>query len=574
MSDTDRQECCEKGPAGEATFVSFYWPGARQSLKVTVGTMHQLPPGEYTTAGERTKISSHLDAWLAFLWPNAEFSRNRWRPTRLPFRTNIRPVASQVAGNVDPNPHLVPRRERLESPLVVRLSRRNLDVPSALAVLAAQAPSELVIKLFPHALDARAHRILQSFGMAAGFGQGIFKNDTFEGELLESFVSDLGQFGRGIRIEVETGFSAEPCQSTLDLVSLSLFGEAADRLAPSDDLLDLRTSWPLGWAIPRLLPARPEVKMIEARTTAANRKLARNCVVLGKSDSGESLWLSERDRARHLYVLGGTGTGKSTLLLNLIQQDMDAGRGIILIDPHGDLADAARQLVPQRRRSELIWSDLADNGSISGINILEGQGGSPELEQNYVCNQLIRLFTRVLYRDVPEAFGPIFETYFRNGLMLLMGGGNSDSTLMDFERVFHDEQFRKELLDRCPDEKVKEFWRNVAARVSWEELRLENVAPYIVSKLAQLTGNPLVRRMINAPRSALDFRAVMDCGGIALIKLAKGLIGNYDATPGQRFKRQLSLIPIKRFRVYLRRQRDYRTGSRYYPFCSSFDTQR
>ncbi len=250
--------------------------------------------------------------------------------------------------------------------------------------------------------------------------------------------------------------------------------------------------------------------------------------MLGETSSGEQIHLSSRDRARHLYLIGGTGTGKSTLLANMIRQDMRSGEGVILIDPHGDLADSVREIIPAERRSDLVWSDLSDPSSTIGLNILEGQGGVPALERNYVCNQLIGFFKNILYRGVPEAFGPMFETYFRNALMLLMDGGGPDATLMDFERVFHDDKFRNELLTRCTDEKVREFWRHVAMRVTWDEIKLENVVPYIACKLTQFTGNPLVRRMIEARRSTLNLRHIMDHGGIALIKIAKGLIGEYD----------------------------------------------
>jgi hypothetical protein len=118
--------------------------------------------------------------------------------------------------------------------------------------------------------------------------------------------------------------------------------------------------------------------------------------------------------------------------------------------------------------------------------------------------------------------------YFRNALMLLMAGDGAEATLMDFERVFHDAGYRAALLDRCTDPKVREFWVKIAARASWDEIKLENVAPYIVCKLSQLTGNPLVRRMIEPRRSRLDFRAIMGGRKIAFIKLAKGLIGEYD----------------------------------------------
>src|SRR5262249_25887296 len=149
------------------------------------------------------------------------------------------------------------------------------------------------------------------------------------------------------------------------------------------------------------------------------------------------------DRCQHTYFLGATGTGKSTSLLNTMKQDMDAGEGLVLIDPHGDLYDGARGAVPAHRRKDLI---LAHAGATGGppftLNVLDGNTGDPEFDRNAVTNDLIELFRRVLYRGVPEAFGPMFEVYFRNALLLLMASCDREATILEFERVFQDDEFR------------------------------------------------------------------------------------------------------------------------------------
>ncbi len=213
-----------------------------------------------------------------------------------------------------------------------------------------------------------------------------------------------------------------------------------------------------------------------------------------------------------------------------MRQDMASGQGLILIDPHGDLADDVRRIVPAHRKDDVIWCDFGDPGTTKGINILEMTGLDPEIERSIIANQLVDLFKSILYQDV-DAFGPMFDQYFRNGLMLLMCGAGEDANLMDFERVFHDSRFREELLRRCRNDKVKEFWEDIADNVSDSvDHSLANMAPYITSKLSQLTGNPQVRRFISARRSQLDLRAAMDEGRIVLIRIAKGVLGEYDAS--------------------------------------------
>jgi len=402
-----------------------------------------------------------------------------------------------------------------------------------LEVLAPFVPCELVLRLSPLARDGRTRRALEKLRESNFSAVSSNDADTANSSLVRLFLETLRKNDcHGVRIEALARASDALSPFVIDLISYALFGVAADRAGDDENVLDLRGIWPAGWAPPQLLPAQSEIETRRAIRVCrrSNQAASGGRTVLGCDLSGQSISLSARDRARHLYVIGATGTGKSTLLLDMIRQDMDAGEGVIVIDPHGDLADAARRLVPQKRKSQLLWGDFADVASIPAINILEGQGGLPELERNYVCNQLVQLFSRILYRGVPEAFGPMFETYFRNGLMLLMDGGASEATLMDFERVFHDAGYRKALMERCSDHKICEFWRDIANRATWEEIRLENIAPYIVSKLTQLTGNPLIRRVIGVRESTLDLRAAMDSGAIVLLKLAKGLIGEYDAT--------------------------------------------
>lgn len=299
---------------------------------------------------------------------------------------------------------------------------------------------------------------------------------------------------------------------------------------PLPDALDLRGAVP--GSVPAIYPFPMAATALSAglpRSVPSPAGLARGGGVrLGRTDDGQRVRLGDADRLRHTYVIGATGTGKSTLLLNLIRQDMAAGTGVILIDPHGDLFADVRHQVPQGRLGDLVLLDFANFDHPVAMNMLTLHGTHREIAENFVCNELIRIFSRVLYPGVPEAFGPVFETYFRNALLLLLQGGGESVTLVDMERVFADDAFREELIEACAGRPVADFWRGIAGKVTHQDYSLKNMAPYIVSKLTQFTSNALIRPIIAQPGS-IDFRRLMDEGRIVLVNLAKGLLGELDS---------------------------------------------
>jgi hypothetical protein len=507
--------------------IRAYCPSRGEPLQFYVG---QCSNASQSGRDHDEIASRRIETLLAYLWPDAVFLAVNSTVPELPVSIAIRPAVQAPKRKDRPGPRLYPAQPATDSIIVERISQRNFDVLTALNTLAQQAPSELVLSISPFILDAHILRDLEVLELRQRATRLAGHEQSNPADNIPDFINALREAGIGVQIDVTVRLAQDPDPVVADLVCLALYGAPMDR--GSSTGLDLRSVWALGAPLPRLLPSPLQSRKIadRARPIMQPPLRGRGSVRLGRLSGSHDLVLSARDRARHLYCLGSTGTGKSTLLLNMLRQDICAGEGVILIDPHGDLADATRELVPAVRRQDLVWSDMSDPESVLGLNILEGQGAIPELERNYICNQLISLFKNVLYRDVPEAFGPMFETYFRNGLMLLMSGGGSDVTLMDFERVFHDGTYRNHLIANCPDQKVREFWKDVAEKASYSEITLENVTPYIVCKLTQLTGNPLVRRVIDVRQSHLDLRSAMDNGRVVLIKLAKGLIGDYDTS--------------------------------------------
>ena len=331
--------------------------------------------------------------------------------------------------------------------------------------------------------------------------------------------------GLSLKAEIETGLELDA--SGLRIASEALFGMGAhDRSGRAEKGLDLSDAWPAAAPWPDLLPDRhlraPRFIDPCAPTAPCDAGL-----LIGRDDFNQDIFLGGAERAQHAYVIGATGTGKSTLLGQMILQDAAAGEGVILIDPHGDLARLVKSRLPAKRLADLVWADVSDPASAIGLNILEDTGSDPLVAREFIVNELIAFIKCVLYPGNPDAFGPVFEQYFRNTLLLLMTGSEQPS-LSDFMRVLTDSKFRKGLLDRTIDRHVKEFWTGMALETSGD-YSLANFVPYVSSKLTQFTGNAVTERMLAPDAPRLDVASVMRERKIALITLEKGKVGGFNA---------------------------------------------
>jgi hypothetical protein len=230
------------------------------------------------------------------------------------------------------------------------------------------------------------------------------------------------------------------------------------------------------------------------------------------------------DRRRHTYVVGQTGTGKSTLFLGMILQDMREGRGVGVIDPHGELIEQVLASIPKEREADVIYLDPTDVARPVGINMLDAR---TPIEKDFCVNYLIDVFD-LLY-VLKDTGGPMFEMYMRNALQLLLDQPEGfRPAVVDVPPLFQRRAFRKRLIDTCTNPYAVDFWTKEADEAGGD-LRLQNVAPYITSKLTRFIYNEVMRGIVGQRETTIDFRQVIDKGKILLVDLRKGILGDINS---------------------------------------------
>lgn len=275
--------------------------------------------------------------------------------------------------------------------------------------------------------------------------------------------------------------------------------------------------------------ASREAKTASAKMAPAPPGLPEKGIIIGKnrySNIETSIYFTPDDRLRHMYTLGQTGTGKTNFLKHMIMQDIENGEGVCFIDPHGVDVLEILSRIPKERYDDVIYFDPAYTPRPMGLNMLEYDPRYPE-QKTFVVDEMFKIFQK-LYGAVPEAFGPIFEQYFRNATLLVLEDPDTGSTLMDISRVLADEDFRALKLSRSRNPVVNHFWEDIAENVRGEG-DLRNVVPYITSKFDIFIANEIMRPIVGQQRSAFNFKDIMDNKKILLVNLSKGRLGDVNA---------------------------------------------
>jgi hypothetical protein len=253
------------------------------------------------------------------------------------------------------------------------------------------------------------------------------------------------------------------------------------------------------------------------------------------------------DRRAHLYVIGKTGTGKSTLLETLIRQDIASGEGLALLDPHGDLVERALAAVPTSRREDLIYFNVPDVTHPLGFNPLERV---PPAKRALAASGLLEVFRKIW----SESWGPRLEHILRNALLALLD--QPEATLRDVLRLLDDRAFRQAVVSRVANQQVRDFWLREYEGYP-RNFRAEAISP-IQNKVGAFLANPILSRILTQQRSAFDLRQVMDNGRLLLVNLAKGKIGeDTTALLGAMLVSRIGLAALSRAEVPEHGRRDF-----------------
>ena len=225
------------------------------------------------------------------------------------------------------------------------------------------------------------------------------------------------------------------------------------------------------------------------------------------------------DRLKHMYVIGKTGVGKSTMLENMAIQDIQNGEGIIFIDPHGSTAEKLLDFIPEDRVKDVIYFDPSDAEFPLAFNIMEDVGFD---QRHNVVSGLMGVFER-LWAD---SWSARMQYILQNTLLALLEYPNT--TLIDVNRMLINKEFRNEVVSKITDQVVKSFW--VEEFANYGDRYTQEATPAIQNKVGQLVSNPLVRNIIGQPKSSFDLRRAMDERKIVICNLAKGKMGDSNST--------------------------------------------
>jgi hypothetical protein len=268
----------------------------------------------------------------------------------------------------------------------------------------------------------------------------------------------------------------------------------------------------------------PHIHWLTAKTAPAPAQIPNTGLYLGKSvyrGMTRKIYISEKDRARHMYIIGKTGTGKSELLMDMILQDIRAGKGVCFIDPH-DSVEKLLEFIPPERAEDVIYFNPADTERPMGLNMLEARS---EEEKQFVASSIINLMYKLYDPHKTGIIGPRFEHAIRNAMMTVMV--EPGATFIEIVRVMTDPKFLQELLPKVQDPMVRRYWTDQIAQTS--DFHKSEVLDYIVSKFGRFITDKMMRNIIGQSYSAFNFREVMDQGKILLINLAKGRIGEENS---------------------------------------------
>ncbi|MCH7665240.1 MAG: type IV secretion system DNA-binding domain-containing protein [Acidobacteria bacterium] len=328
-------------------------------------------------------------------------------------------------------------------------------------------------------------------------------------DIVRRIAGGLSHFGGPRTNELMPLATFDPAALETDLLKRST--HRSGMLLSAEELASLVHLPGAGVQVPELLRARERTKKAPAEVMVSGCTLGRN------EHEGEvvEVALSVDAKIQHVHVVGGSGTGKSTLLVRMIVEDIEAGHGVGVLDPHGDLIDEVAARVPDSRISDVILFDPTDEEAVIGWNIL---GAQSEAEKDLLASDLVGVFRRL-----STSWGDQMTSVLANAILVFLESERG-GTLEDLRRFLIDESFRKEMLATVADSHIQSYWETEYSLLAGRRPQ----AP-ILTRLDTFLRSKLIRRVVTVREPKLDFSEVTDRGYIFLGKLAAGAIGEENA---------------------------------------------
>ncbi len=267
------------------------------------------------------------------------------------------------------------------------------------------------------------------------------------------------------------------------------------------------------------------VRWLNAKNAPAPNQIPKSGLYLGKSAyRGEvrEVYMGEDDRRRHTYIIGKTGTGKSEFLKEMILQDIENGKGVCAIDPHGEFIEDILELMPPERADDVIYFNPSDLQRPMGLNMMEAD---TEEQRHFVVGSIIGLMYKLYDPHRTGIIGPRFEHAIRNAMLTIMY--KKGTTFIELVRILTDQKYIDEMLPLVKDPVVRRYWTDQMAQTS--DFHKSEVLDYIVSKFGRFVTNKTMRNIIGQPESSFNIRKAMDEQKIILCNLSKGILGEEDA---------------------------------------------
>ena len=295
------------------------------------------------------------------------------------------------------------------------------------------------------------------------------------------------------------------------------------------------------------------IKWQNFKVASAPKNIPESGLLLGTNTyrgDKKKIYMNNEDRFRHFYIIGQTGTGKSSIVQVMARQDFHEGKGLCIVDPHGSLVEDLLPYIPRERADDVIYFNPVDTERPMGLNILEAE--TPE-EKDLIALDAMNMMVKMFGEEI---FGPRIQDYFRNGCLTLMEDDEEGGAITDLVKLFTDEEWQRYKVSKVQNPIVKAFWQKQMAMTGQREKG--EIIPYFAAKFGQFYTNALIRNIVGQTKSAFDIAECMNQGKIILVNLSKGLIGDINSQLlGMIFVSKIQVAAMRRQKLSKEERRDF-----------------